>query len=112
MKHRNLITSTLALILMAGCTDATGGTGVEPISGGFGAFAQLCCRLPLLWWLVPLVCLPGAGWVGSRIYRWVSTHRYLLHRNPVCNTNQCALPGRGNAPSSSGNGSGNGSSKI
>ena len=30
MKHRNLINSTLALILMAGCTDATGGTGVEP----------------------------------------------------------------------------------
>ena len=30
MKHRNLIISTLALILVAGCTDATGGTGVEP----------------------------------------------------------------------------------
>ncbi len=31
MKHRNLITSTLALILMAGCTDATGvETSIEP----------------------------------------------------------------------------------
>ena len=30
MKHKHLTISALALILMAACTDATGGTGVEP----------------------------------------------------------------------------------
>ncbi len=30
MKHKNLTISAMALILMAACTDATGGTGVEP----------------------------------------------------------------------------------
>jgi len=83
------------------------------LSGGFDAFARFCRRLPLLWWLAPLVHLPGAGWIGTRIYRWVAAHRYLLHRNPVCATNQCALPG---PPAGGGNGQnggqGNGSSKI
>ena len=69
------------------------------LSGGFEAFARMCLRLPLLWWLVPFVHLPGAGWVGSRVYRWVATHRYLLHRNPMCQTNQCALGDSGNVSS-------------
>ncbi len=63
------------------------------LTGGFEAFARLCRRLPLLWWLAPLVHLPGANWGGTRIYRWVAAHRYLLHRNPSCATNQCAVPG-------------------
>ena len=62
------------------------------LSGGFDAFARLCVRLPLLWPFAPLVRLPGAAWAGSRAYRWVATHRYLLHRNPACQTNQCAVP--------------------
>jgi len=61
------------------------------LSGGFGAFKRLARRLPLLWPLVPLVYLPGASWVGTRLYRWVAAHRYLLHRNPVCADNQCAV---------------------
>jgi predicted DCC family thiol-disulfide oxidoreductase YuxK len=68
---------------------------IEPngrLSGGFEAFRRLCRRLPVLWGLLPFVYLPGASWVGTRIYRWVATHRYLLHRNPTCATNQCALP--------------------
>ena len=64
--------------------------------GGFQAFARLCLRLPLLWWLAPFVHLPGANWIGSRVYRWVATHRYLLHRNPTCRMNQCGIPDRGN----------------
>jgi len=61
------------------------------LSGGFHAFRRLCVRLPLLWPLLPLVYLPGASWVGSGVYRWVAEHRYLLHRNPACQTNQCAI---------------------
>ena len=59
--------------------------------GGFQAFARLTLKLPFLMVLAPLVHLPGAAWVGTRVYRWIATHRSLLHRNPVCQTNQCAL---------------------
>ena len=75
---------------------------VEPngrLSGGFDAFAKLTRPLPLLWWAVPLVRLPGAPWVGRRVYRWVAARRYLLHRRATCRTNQCALPTEGNASS-------------
>ena len=67
---------------------------VEPdgrLSGGCYAFRRIARRLPLLWGIVPLVYLPGAGWVGTWIYRWIATHRYLLHRNPTCSTNQCSV---------------------
>ena len=69
------------------------------LAGGFAAFARLCRKLPLLWWLAPFVHLPGANWVGTRVYRWVATHRYLLHRNPTCATNQCAVRSSGNGSS-------------
>jgi len=72
------------------------------LSGGFDAFARFCWRLPLLWWCAPFVCLPGARWVGRRLYRWVAEHRYFLHRNPMCTTNQCAIREAGNgSPSTS-----------
>ena len=70
------------------------------LTGGFDAFRRLCVRLPWLWPLAPLVFMPGARWVGTRIYRWVATHRYLLHRNPVCASNQCAINSAGTDPSS------------
>ena len=69
---------------------------IEPdgrLSGGFTAFRRLCLRLPLLWWLAPPVYLPGAGWIGTRVYRWVARRRSLLHQHPVCETNQCAISG-------------------
>jgi len=68
--------------------------------GGFDAFRRLCLRLPLLWGCAPLVYLPGAHWVGTKIYRWVARNRYLLHRNPVCAANQCAVVTEGNGSSS------------
>jgi len=69
--------------------------------GGFDAFRRLCLRLPLLWGWVLLVSLPGARWAGTKIYRWVARNRYLLHRNPVCATNQCAVDTAGNGSPSS-----------
>ncbi len=70
---------------------------IEPngrISGGFDAFRQLTRHLPTLWIVAPLTFFPGASWVGHRAYRWLSKNRYLLHRNPICTSNQCgaALP--------------------
>lgn len=76
---------------------------VEPngrLSGGFDAFARLTRPLPLLWWAVLLVRLPGVGWVGRRVYRWIAARRYLLHRHATCQTNQCAVTGSAGAPSS------------
>ncbi|MBI2104454.1 MAG: DUF393 domain-containing protein [Candidatus Omnitrophica bacterium] len=70
------------------------------LTGGFEAFARMTRRLPLLWWLAPLAHLPGARWVGTRLYRWVASHRYLLHRNPACAANQCAAPGPRGGPKS------------
>ena len=67
---------------------------VEPngrLSGGFDAFARLTRCLPLLWPLAPLVVVPGMPWLGRRVYRWIATHRSLLHRNPICRSNQCAV---------------------
>jgi len=66
------------------------------LAGGFEAFARLTTRLPLLFWCAPLVHLPGARWGGTRAYRWIAAHRYLLHRNPTCETNQCAVRDSGN----------------
>lgn len=69
------------------------------LSGGFDAFARLCRRLPLLMGLRPLVMVPGMDWLGHRAYRWVAAHRYLLHRNPTCDVNQCGLRASSNGSS-------------
>ncbi len=71
------------------------------LSGGFEAFRRLCRHLLLLMPMLPLVYLPGASWVGTRVYRWVADHRYLLHRNPMCHTNHCAVRESGNGNGSS-----------
>src|SRR5579871_6918391 len=46
------------------------------IRHGFGAFRWLAWRLPLLWFLLPVLYLPGAGTVGQRTYLWVARHRF------------------------------------
>ncbi|HEX9781031.1 MAG TPA: DCC1-like thiol-disulfide oxidoreductase family protein [bacterium] len=51
---------------------------IEPggrVSGGFAALARLTRRLPLLWWAAPALALPGASWVGGRLYRAVAARR-------------------------------------
>ena len=66
---------------------------VEPngrLSGGFQAFQRMTRRLPLLMGLAPFVHLPGASWIGTRMYRWIATHRFLLHHSPLCEANRCA----------------------
>ena len=68
---------------------------VEPngkLSGGFDAFRRMSWHLPMVWPLVPSLYLPGVKWIGRATYRWIATHRDLLHRTPLCATNQCALP--------------------
>jgi hypothetical protein len=67
---------------------------VEPngrVSGGFGVFRRLSVHLPLMLPLAVPAHLPGVGWMGTRVYRWVAARRGLLHRGPACVTNQCAV---------------------
>ena len=45
---------------------------------GFFAFRQLTRRIPLLLPLAPLLGMPGMGWLGPRVYRWVAGNRHRL----------------------------------
>lgn len=45
---------------------------------GFYAFRRIARALPLLWPLVPLVHLPGAGFVGERVYALIARNRSQL----------------------------------
>ncbi|MBI3088549.1 MAG: DUF393 domain-containing protein [Candidatus Omnitrophica bacterium] len=60
------------------------------LSEGFLAFRRMSLRIPLLWPAAPLLYLPGAGWVGRRVYDWVAARRFLFHRGRACATNRCA----------------------
>ncbi len=46
------------------------------VFSGFGAVRRLCRHVPLLWWLYPVLHVPGVPWVGRRVYRWVAAHRH------------------------------------
>jgi predicted DCC family thiol-disulfide oxidoreductase YuxK len=47
---------------------------------GYAALRQISRELPLLFWIFPLLYLPGVTWAGPRLYRWIATHRYELNR--------------------------------
>ena len=45
---------------------------------GFRAFRWMAWRLPLTIPIAPLLYLPGARWLGNKLYLWVAKHRYDL----------------------------------
>jgi predicted DCC family thiol-disulfide oxidoreductase YuxK len=59
---------------------------------GFAAFRWMAWRMPVTWGIAPLLYLPGAGWLGNKIYRWVARNRYNL---VPCKDGVCTLPQRG-----------------
>jgi predicted DCC family thiol-disulfide oxidoreductase YuxK len=59
------------------------------VHAGFRAFRWMAWRIPVTWWLAPLLYLPGASWLGSKFYRAVARNRY--HLLP-CGDGQCAVP--------------------
>jgi predicted DCC family thiol-disulfide oxidoreductase YuxK len=42
---------------------------------GFYAFRRIFRALPLAWWTLPLLYLPGMGLVGERVYELVARNR-------------------------------------
>ena len=45
---------------------------------GYRAIRWLSWRVPPLWPLAPLMYLPGALWLGTRMYRWIARNRFKL----------------------------------
>jgi predicted DCC family thiol-disulfide oxidoreductase YuxK len=66
----------------------TPGTDQRRAYGGFYAFRWLAWQLPVFWPLVPLLYLPGAAWVGERVYAWVARNRFRL---VPCHGGSCSL---------------------
>jgi predicted DCC family thiol-disulfide oxidoreductase YuxK len=55
--------------------------------GGFFAFRRLCWILPMMFPLLFLFYLPGAGLAGAWVYQWVADNRFLFHVK--CLAGQC-----------------------
>jgi len=76
---------------------------IEPhgmLTEGFDSARRLCLRLPLAWPLATVLYLPGARWVGRRVYDWVAGRRFGFHAGQLCQTNQCAIRSGETSPSS------------
>ena len=61
-------------------------------AGGFDAFRLIARVLPALWPVLPLLYVPGAAWIGRRVYKWVAKNRYRLVKcDGVCSLHLMAL---------------------
>lgn len=58
------------------------------VLGGFDAFRAVARVFPALWPILPVLYVPGVGWIGRRIYRWVASNRYRLSK---CHDGVCSL---------------------
>ena len=43
---------------------------------GYDAYRQIAWVLPAAWVLLPILYLPPVRWIGSKVYRYVATHRH------------------------------------
>jgi predicted DCC family thiol-disulfide oxidoreductase YuxK len=58
--------------------------------GGIDAVRHLTRRLPLLWWLAPILHIPGTRRFWSWVYRKVAARRYFFGR-VGCEDGACSL---------------------
>ncbi len=58
---------------------------------GAGAVRYLSRRLPRLWWVTPLLYVPGSMPLWSWLYRQVADNRYLFGRLDTCDDGSCSL---------------------
>ena len=56
---------------------------------GFRAFRWMAWRLPLVWFVLPFLYLPGVESLGQRAYLWVARNRFRL---VPCHGGVCTLP--------------------
>jgi predicted DCC family thiol-disulfide oxidoreductase YuxK len=61
------------------------------VTRGFFAFRRMMRESPLMWPLIPLFYLPGAGILGPRVYAWVARNRRRLG----CESDVCEMPRAG-----------------
>lgn len=60
---------------------------------GASAIRYLSRRLPTLWWLAPLLHLPGTLPVWNWLYQQVAKRRYRFGRIETCEGGTCHLHG-------------------
>ncbi len=65
--------------------------GGKRACAGFRAFRWIAGRLPALWLIWPLLFLPGAPWLGQKLYRWIAKNRFHL---VPCHDGTCAVTTR------------------
>jgi predicted DCC family thiol-disulfide oxidoreductase YuxK len=62
---------------------------------GYAGIRYIIRYFPLVFWLYPLLFLPGITWLGPRVYGWIAAHRYAISRrlgHPVsCENGACSL---------------------
>jgi predicted DCC family thiol-disulfide oxidoreductase YuxK len=66
--------------------DRTGGR-----HGGAAAVRHLSRRLPRLWWVAPLMHIPGSMPLWQWLYRFVARNRYRFGKLDACENDSCAV---------------------
>ncbi len=61
---------------------------------GAAAIRYLSSRLPTLWWLAPVLYLPGTLPLWQRLYRMFAKRRYRFGKIESCEDGSCRLHGR------------------
>jgi predicted DCC family thiol-disulfide oxidoreductase YuxK len=56
--------------------------------GGYHALRALAPALPLMWPALPLMWLPGAAWLGGKVYRYIARNRF---KRAACDSEVCSL---------------------
>jgi len=59
--------------------------------GGATAMRYLSRRLPKLWWLAPLMHIPGSMPLWHGLYRFVARNRYRFGKLDDCDNGACAV---------------------
>ena len=47
---------------------------------GYEGVRWITRSLPLVFWLYPILFLPGITWLGPRVYQWIAAHRLAISR--------------------------------
>lgn len=61
---------------------------------GAAGFRYLSRRLPKLWWLAPLMHVPGSLPLWQWLYRQMASRRYLFGKTSDCSAGTCQLHNR------------------